>query len=84
LRASHAIVNTLVVAFALFFTFMGLWFILIPITHDARHIEGGPTWDKAFLGLIFLLAAAPMYYYVFAKSAKAMPPPRPRAPKPPA
>lgn len=69
------VVNALVVAFALFFCVIGLAFLLMPVTGRAPGIEGGPTADKAFLGLFFLLAAAPMFYYVFSKNARGLPPP---------
>lgn len=87
----NRIVNVLVVLFASFFVFVGLSFLLLPLTgwtllgHQAG-IEGGASWDKALLGLVFLLAAAPMYYYIFSKNAKSLPPPvkRPQKKEPPA
>ena len=77
------VVNTLVVAFALFFVWIGLSFLFLPLTGTDKPIEGGATWDKAVIGVVFLLAAAPMFYYVFSKNAKGLPPPEKKA-KPPA
>ena len=79
-----AIVNTLVVLFALFFCIIGLAFLVMGFRPDAR-LDEGPAWQKAALGLVFFLAAAPMLYYVFSKNARGLPPPqkKKRAPPPP-
>lgn len=73
------VVDALVVFFALFFIFLGLGFIYFGVTgaglpwSDAP-IEGGQGSPKVVLGFVFLLAAAPMLYFVFHPSAKGMPP----------
>jgi hypothetical protein len=82
------VVNALVVAFALFFAFIGFGLLYFGVSGQAIsgtdvEIEGGPGWDKIALGLIFLLAAAPMFYYVFSPTAKGLPEPPKRGPKPP-
>lgn len=77
--AWNNMVNVLVVLVAAFFTYIGLAFLIMPITSSAPGIEGGPSWDKGSLGAIFLLAAAPMFYYVFSKNARGLPPVRKKA-----
>lgn len=64
------IVNALVFVTALIFAFIGARFVLMPLVGFGGTIEGGPGWDKAVVGLLFLLAAAPMFYYVFSKNAR--------------
>lgn len=78
------VVNGLVLGFATFFVIIGVSFLVLPLTGTSigseELIEGGATWDKAIVGVVFLLAASPMYYYVFSKNAKSLPP-APKRPK---
>lgn len=76
-----AIVNVLVVLFALFFCFIGVAFLVMTFRPDDR-LDAGPAWQKGALGLVFLLAAAPMMYYVFSKNARGLPPVQKKARKP--
>ncbi len=73
-------INVLVVLFAVFFTILGLIFLLMPFTGTGKDIEGGSTPDKAVLGVVYLLAASPMFYYVFSKNARGLPPPAKKNP----
>lgn len=77
----NTFVNVLVVGFALFFAVIGGSFVLMPLLGTGDSIEGSPT-GKGVLGFIFLLAAAPMLYYVFSKNARGLPPPHRKRPAP--
>lgn len=94
MRLVHGVVNLLVVLFALFFALVGLAFLAIPVVDTDRGLEAGNTAGKVVLGIVFLLAASPMFYYVFAKNVRglqqaakahkeASPPPRAEPPPPP-
>lgn len=83
------LVNGLAVVSAAFFVYIGIAFLIMPLAGTGKAIEGGASPDKAFVGIAFLLAAAPLLYYVFAPSARGLPPPErkappPKAPEPPA
>lgn len=73
-------VDVLVVGFALFFTLVGIRFLGMAVTGIPELVEPGVLFEKVALGLIFLLAAAPMFYYVIARRTHALPsaPIRPR------
>lgn len=83
MRTAHLVVNSLVVGVALFFTYVGLRFLLVPLMGQPAIMEGAPDGAKSALGVVFLLAAAPMFYYAFAKSARALPPARKKSPPAP-
>lgn len=93
------VVNVLVFAFATFFVVMGLaLFYQAATLEDPPQGPQGPNQtpplpspkdarasDLVILGIVFLLAAAPMYYYLFSENARGLPPPqkKPREPSPP-
>jgi len=71
------LVDVLVVLFALFFVFIGVAFLYLGLTgrnltgSDVA-VEGGAGWAKVGVGLVFFLAAAPMFYYVFHPGARGL------------
>ena len=76
MRFWHTLVRVLVFACASFFAVMGVLILFLPITGRGKPIEPGQDLEKAMLGVVFLLAALPMYYYVFSKNIARLNPPR--------
>lgn len=83
MRFWHGLVRFLVFAAASFFAVVGMLLLVAPLTGQGALMEPAPAYERMILAAMFLLAAAPMYYFVFSKTLAEFNPPRKKAPRAP-